>query len=157
MTFCLVTDTKEAAGSLLGSFFQRHAVISAADAGSLARGPAICLGIDQEQSRSNYRSNPIAWVVVASVVIAAIAAVFYSTGNHTTASNQPSAPTTKTTSTNPSATTGSGAVLRQLRHPPPLQIPGPDRSSQVKTPVACCGLSSWEASAGVSSSSERPR
>jgi hypothetical protein len=57
----------------------------------------------------NYRDNPIAWVVIAIVVIAAIAAIFYSTGNHTIASNQTSAPATTTSSTNRPTTTGSGA------------------------------------------------
>jgi hypothetical protein len=57
----------------------------------------------------SYRNNPTAWVVVAIVLIAAIAAIFYSTGNHTSASNQTSAPATKTSSTNPATTTGSGA------------------------------------------------
>lgn len=62
----------------------------------------------------NYRNNPrqtntTGWAIGAIVVIIAIAAIFYSTGNHTTASNQTSAPTTKTSSTNPSTTTGSGA------------------------------------------------
>jgi hypothetical protein len=55
----------------------------------------------------NYRDNPIAWVVIAIVVIAAIAAIFYSTGNHTIASNQTSAPATS--STNRPTTTGAGA------------------------------------------------
>ena len=55
----------------------------------------------------NYRSSPIAWVVVAIVMIAGIAAIFYSSDNHTTASNQTSAPTTKSSSTNPATSTGS--------------------------------------------------
>ena len=33
----------------------------------------------------NYRSSPIAWVVVAIVIIGGIAAIFYSSDNHTTA------------------------------------------------------------------------
>ncbi|WP_164988653.1 hypothetical protein [Bradyrhizobium betae] len=57
----------------------------------------------------NYRDNPQAWVVIAIVVIAAIAAIFYSIGNHTIASNQTSAPATTTSSTNPPTATGSGA------------------------------------------------
>ena len=57
----------------------------------------------------NYRDNPIAWVVIAIVVIAAIAAIFYSTGNHTIPSKQTSAPATTTSSTNRPTTTGSGA------------------------------------------------
>jgi hypothetical protein len=57
----------------------------------------------------NYATTPIAWLVVAIVVIAAVAAIFYSTGNHQIASDQTSAPTTKASSTNPLTTTGPGS------------------------------------------------